>query len=152
MDYRKVRIRFQKTGDLRLISHHDLLRFFERMIRRAQLPMRWTQGFNPHPRLVFALPLSLGIIGSQEVVELELEGEITPEEVSARLTSNTLPGIEILSVHAIDPRTTAHPRRAGYRLEVPPHWRNGLAERIQSLLEQITTGSSGRGRSRGVST
>lgn len=135
MDYRKVRIRFQKTGDLRLISHHDLLRFFERMLRRAQLPMRWTQGFNPHPRLVFALPLSLGIIGSQEVVELELEGEITPEEVSARLAAHTLPGIEILSVHPIDPRTTAHVRRAGYRLEVPANWRNGLTERIQSLLD-----------------
>jgi radical SAM-linked protein len=135
MDYRKVRIRFQKSGDLRLISHHDLLRYFERMIRRAQLPMRWTQGFNPHPRLVFALPLSLGITGAQEVVELELEGEVTPEEVRARLIANSLPGIDILSVHAIDPRTTAHVCRAGYRLEVPAHRRSNLAERIQTLLD-----------------
>jgi radical SAM-linked protein len=135
MDYSKVRIRFRKTGDLRLISHHDLLRFFERLIRRAQLPMRWTQGFNPHPRLVFALPLSLGIVGSQEVVELELEGDISPQEVSDRLASHTLPGIEILSVEAIDPKITAHVRRAGYRLEVPPNWRDGLNERIQSLLD-----------------
>jgi radical SAM-linked protein len=135
MDYHKVRIRFKKTGDLRLISHHDLLRFFERMIRRAQLPMRWTQGFNPHPRLVFALPLSLGILGSQEVVELELEGEVTPEEVHARLSAQTLPGIEITTVEAIDPRATAHVRRAGYRVEIPLHLQTGLSERIQSLLE-----------------
>jgi radical SAM-linked protein len=135
MDYSKVRIRFRKTGDLRLISHHDLLRFFERMIRRAQLPMRWTQGFNPHPRLVFALPLSLGIVGSQEVVELELDGEITPQEISERLTSHTLPGIEILSVESIDPKITAHVRRAGYRLLVPPDRRDGLpsAFRPQTL-------------------
>ncbi len=135
MDYSKVRIRFRKTGDLRLISHHDLLRFFERMIRRAELPMRWTQGFNPHPRLVFALPLSLGIVGSQEVVELELEGAITPQEVQAHLSAHTLPGIEILSVQSIDPKTTAHVRRAGYRLEVPPDRRDGLHERIKALLE-----------------
>ncbi|HEV8059134.1 MAG TPA: TIGR03936 family radical SAM-associated protein [Gemmataceae bacterium] len=135
MDYSKVRIRFRKTGDLRLISHHDLLRFFERMIRRAELPMRWTQGFNPHPRLVFALPLSLGIVGSQEVVELELEGAITPQEVQTRLSSNTLPGIEILSVQSIDPQTTAHVCRAGYRVEVPPERRDGLPERIKALLE-----------------
>jgi radical SAM-linked protein len=81
MEYSKVRIRFRKSGDLRLISHHDLLRFFERAVRRAQLPIRWTQGFNPHPRLVFALPLSLGITGSQEVVELEMQDEIAPQEV-----------------------------------------------------------------------
>ena len=135
MDYSKVRIRFRKTGDLRLISHHDLLRFFERTIRRAELPMRWTQGFNPHPRLVFALPLSLGIIGTQEVVELELEGEITAQEVSDRLSAHTLPGIEILSVQPIDPQTTAHVRRAGYRVEVPPNQRDGLPERINALLE-----------------
>ncbi len=105
------------------------------MIRRAQLPMRWTQGFNPHPRLVFALPLSLGIVGSQEVVELELEGAITPEEIHARLSANTLPGIEILSVQTIDPKTTAHVRRAGYRLFVPTDRRDGLPERIKALLE-----------------
>ena len=135
MDFSKVRIRFRKTGDLRLISHHDLLRFFERTIRRAELPMRWTQGFNPHPRLVFALPLSLGIIGTQEVVELELEGEITAQEVSDRLSAHTLPGIEILSVQPIDPKITAHVRRAGYRVEVPPNQRDGLPERIHALLE-----------------
>jgi radical SAM-linked protein len=111
------------------------LRYFERMIRRAQLPMRWTQGFNPHPRLVFALPLSLGIVGSNEVVELELEGEITPDEVQARLLAHSLPGIDILSVQAIDPKITAHVRRAGYRVPVPPHRRHGITERIQTLLD-----------------
>ena len=51
----KVRIRFRKGGDLRLVSHHDLMRVFERMLRRADLPFHSTSGFNPKPRLVFAL-------------------------------------------------------------------------------------------------
>ena len=59
----KVRIRFRKDGSLRLLSHHDLLRTFERMLRRANLPYHRTQGFHPHPRLVFALSLPLGVIG-----------------------------------------------------------------------------------------
>src|SRR5713226_2035588 len=77
----KVRIRFRKTGDLRFTSHHDLMRCFERMLRRAGLPFHSTEGFNPKPRLIFAMPLPLGVNGTQEVVELELDAELTPEEV-----------------------------------------------------------------------
>ena len=69
----KVRIRFRKCGTLRLVSHHDLMRCFERMLRRAALPYHSTEGFNPKPRLIFALSLGLGIIGCQEVAELELD-------------------------------------------------------------------------------
>ena len=75
----KVRIRFRKDRDLRLLSHHDLLRTFERMLRRAGLPVRRTQGFHPHPRLVFALSLPLGVVGCAEVVEIELD-EVLPVE------------------------------------------------------------------------
>jgi radical SAM-linked protein len=135
MEYSKVRIRFRKTGDLRLISHHDLLRFFERMIRRARLPIRWTQGFNPHPRLVFALPLSLGITGSQEIVELDLEGVVAADEILAVLAAHTLPGIEILSAESIAPTVKAHVRRIGYRLDIPADRQVDLPGRIQALLE-----------------
>src|ERR1700749_5052019 len=71
----KVRLRFRKDGSLRWLSHHDLLRTFERMLRRAELPFHSTQGFNPHPRLVFALSLPLGVVGRAEVAELELDEE-----------------------------------------------------------------------------
>ena len=135
MEFSKVRLRFRKSGDLRLISHHDLLRFFERAVRRAQLPIRWTQGFNPHPRLVFALPLSLGITGSQEVVELEMQDEISPEEVFKRLNAHTLPGIEILSAQTIDLRKTAHVQLVGYRLTVPAERCAELQQNIRNLLE-----------------
>src|SRR5580700_3488370 len=56
----KVRIRFRKGGDLRLVSHHDLMHVFERMFRRATLPFHSTEGFNPKPRMAFALSLALG--------------------------------------------------------------------------------------------
>src|SRR5438067_1919966 len=81
----KVRIRFRKHGNLRLVSHHDLMRCFERMLRRAGLPFRTTAGFHPTPRLVFALSLPLGVVGCAEIAELELTEPVEPEEVHRRL-------------------------------------------------------------------
>src|SRR5882724_11469743 len=97
----KVRIRFRKGGELRLVSHHDLMRCFERMLRRAALPFHSTQGFNPRPRLVFALSLALGIVGADEVVELELGEELPLDEIRARLTAQAPEGLEFISIARI---------------------------------------------------
>src|SRR5438445_13591397 len=104
----KVRIRFRKIGNLRLISHHDLMRCFERMLRRAALPFHSTSGFNPKPRLIFAMPLPLGISGSQEIVELDLVHPELLKEVQAGLARQAPPGLEILALERTDPKTTAH--------------------------------------------
>jgi radical SAM-linked protein len=130
----KVRIRFRKTADLRFISHHDLMRCFERMLRRAELPFHSTSGFNPKPRLVFAMPLPLGIIGCEEVAELELDAEVPPEEVCTRLVRQAPAGLEIIDARRIDGRTTAHVRRVRYCVRVPESHRDGLPARIASLL------------------
>src|SRR5829696_2703053 len=112
----KVRIRFRKSGDLRLVSHLDLLRSLERVLRRAALPFRMTEGFHPTPRLVFAQSLPLGVVGHREVAELELTQEIDPDEVLNRLRAQAPPGIEFLSAGRIPIKTTARPRRAVYRI------------------------------------
>src|SRR5205807_828835 len=88
----KVRIRFRKHGALRLVSHHDLMRCFERMLRRAALPFHSTEGFNPKPRLVFPLPRRLDLRPylealrfQMEVLEMDLrvtpKGTARPEEI-----------------------------------------------------------------------
>jgi radical SAM-linked protein len=115
----KVRIRFRKTGPLRLVSHHDLMRCFERMLRRAALPVHVTQGFHPKPRLVFALSLPLGVVGCEEVVELELDEELPPDEVHARLARQAPPGLEIASARRISSKSVAQPRSICYRVEIP---------------------------------
>jgi radical SAM-linked protein len=135
MAYSKIRIRFEKSGDLRLISHHDLMRCFERMLRRADLPMHWTKGFNPHPRLSIAAPLPLGIVGSEEVVEVELEGELTLDAIQERLIRVAPQGLRILRLVAVAPKATAQVRRVGYRVDVPPPWRVDLPTRIRALRE-----------------
>jgi len=130
----KVRIRFRKGGDLRLVSHHDLMRTFERMMRRAALPFHSTSGFNPKPRLVFALSLGLGILGCREVVELELDEELPTEEVWQRLAQQAPPGLEILEVRRISPRTTALVHRVTYRIALPSERETDLAAKAAALL------------------
>lgn len=130
----KVRIRFRKIGDLRLVSHHDLMRTFERMLRRAAVPFRSTEGFNPKPRLIFALSLALGIIGSDEVAELELENEVCADELRQRLANQAPPGLEIVEVHRIDAKAAARVDWVRYRVPVPSDRAVGLSQRINSLL------------------
>jgi radical SAM-linked protein len=115
----KFRVRFRKAGDLRLVSHHDLMHIFERTFRRACLPVPATQGFNPRPRMWFALSLALGIAGLNEVMELELSDPLDAEEVRRRLVAHAPPGIEIVNVCAIDVRASARVCRAWYRLPGP---------------------------------
>ena len=134
MAFDKVRIRFRKGGDLRLVSHHDLMRCFERMLRRASLPIRSTSGFHPKPRLVFALSLPLGVVGRDEVAELELTEPIDPTEIHTRLADQAPPGLEIISVRRIDPKAGAQVRRASYRVALPANRAEKLSERITALL------------------
>src|SRR5262245_57017058 len=126
----KVRLRFRKDGPLRWLSHHDLLRTFERLLRRSGLPFRSTQGFNPHPRLVFALSLPLGVVGRAEVAELELDESVPPDEVRDRLAGQCPPGLAILDASRIPPRMTGHVKAFTYALQVP-------SDRIVATTDQI---------------
>jgi radical SAM-linked protein len=130
----KVRIRFRKGGPLRFLSHHDLLRTFERMLRRAALPFHHTQGFNPHPRLIFALSLPLGVVGQAEVVELELTEVLDLQEIRQRLSAQTPHGLDILSLVRIDPKAGAQVRTLCYGLAIPAGRVGPLQDRIAEVL------------------
>lgn len=95
---RCVRVWFNKTGMSRYVSHLDLMRAMTRAVRRAKVPLWYTEGFNPHPYMTFALPLSLGMESLCESMDIRIEGESTNEEIFAMLKDNMPPGIEIISV------------------------------------------------------
>jgi radical SAM-linked protein len=130
----KVRIRFKKAGDLRLVSHHDLMHCFERMFRRAALPFHSSEGFNPKPRMAFALSLALGIVGAEEVLELELDEHLPAQEIHERLARQTPPGLEILSVKRIPRKTKAQVRRVCYSIPVSSERAAELPARCAALL------------------
>ena len=110
------------------------MRTLERTLRRANLPFRTTQGFHPHPRMVFALALPLGVIGCEEVLELELDQHLPPEEIHQRLSQQCPPGLTLLSVRSIPFRTTAQVQRLTYRLPVPADRGTDLLSRIEAFL------------------
>lgn len=134
MAFDKVRIRFRKDGDLRLVSHHDLMRAFERMLRRSQLPFRSTEGFHPQPRMVFALSLPLGISGLHEVLEVEWNDPVEPDDALARLCRQTPNGLSFLSAKRIDIKQAAKPRRAFYRLAIPAAEIELVSERCDAVM------------------
>jgi radical SAM-linked protein len=135
----KYRLRFRKGGDLRLVSHHDLMHVFERMLRRAALPIAHTQGFHPQPRMVFALSLALGITGCNEVIELEMTEDLPAEELHRRLVAQAPAGLEILGIKALTGKSSSLVRRAFYRLPLDlaaADVLQSLPSRCQSLLSQ----------------
>jgi radical SAM-linked protein len=132
----KVRLRFAKRGDLRLVSHHDLLRCLERMLRRAQVPIAQTQGFNPRPKITFALALGLGIESLCEVVDLELAEPLEPAELLARLQAVAPPGFLWTEARALPPNARPpRPRAVEYSFPVGPIRRAAAALALQSVLE-----------------
>ena len=130
-----VRLRFAKRGDLRLVSHHDLLRCLERMLRRAHLPIAFTQGFNPRPRVTFALALGLGIEAWSEVVDLELWEPRAPAEVLHGLRDVSPAGFDWIHAFPIDAESPS-PRIcwAEYQLPVPPERRSHARAALLELL------------------
>ena len=95
---RAVRVWFNKTGAVRYISHLDLMRMMTRAIRRSGIDLWYTEGFNPHPYMTFALPLSLGMQSECESMDLRIEGEATNDEILCALRSVMPEGIDITAV------------------------------------------------------
>jgi len=92
-----VRIVFEKRGRAKFISHLDLTRTMTRVVRRASIPLWYTEGFNRHPYLTFAAPLSLGYEGLRETMDLRLEEELPYEELVDRLNSAMPEGLRVVS-------------------------------------------------------
>lgn len=80
-----VRIRFTRGEEVKFISHLDLMKVFERAIRRSGLPIAYSQGFNPHPQMVFGLPLAVGMTSEGEYADFELTQETDPEHFMVKL-------------------------------------------------------------------
>ena len=96
---REVRLRFSKTGRLKYISHLDINRAMSRALKRAGIPLWYTEDFNPHPYMSFSLPLSLGVESLCESVDLRITGEITNKEIKDRLNSVLPEDLKIVDVY-----------------------------------------------------
>jgi radical SAM-linked protein len=131
----RVRLRFAKQGDLRFLGHRDLMRAFERLCRRARLPLGFSEGFHPRPRMSFPLPLALGMAGTDEIVEIELSEAVAVDDLRERLADRAPPGLEIRSAERLgEGRPKARVRHVRYEAPLPEGVLPGLPERIERLL------------------
>src|SRR5271169_6796595 len=97
----RVRVRFTKLDDLRWISHRDLMRVWERLFRRAGLPLSMTEGFHPKPRIHFPSALAVGIAGSDELLEVDFAEPIVAETVREAIVAHAPPGMTIGAIDVL---------------------------------------------------
>lgn len=94
-------VKFTKNGFLKYTSHLDMLRLFKRIIKRADIRLKYSQGFNPHPKMGFAQPLSLGYESMCELLEIETSTDYMCEDIRERLSSRLPEGISVKAVRLL---------------------------------------------------
>ncbi len=147
----RYRVRFGKAGPLRYTSHLDLARTWERLLRRAGLPLVYSQGFNPRPKMQLAAALPLGYASTAEVLDIWLEGGAPePEVMLPRLREVAPEGLSVEDVEVVDlrgPALQTLTRGATYEIVVEDAIdRAALAERVEALLARSEIWRERRGK------
>jgi radical SAM-linked protein len=137
MNIFSYRIRFTKTGRMRFLSHHDLMRLFERALRRTGLPLRMTEGYNPHPILSFPTALGLGIESLDEVLEFELSSWAAPRQIEKLMALQLPEGVSVTSCEAFDRRDRSLVDFVEYEASLPGRGA-GLAESAARFMALST--------------
>ena len=113
---------FSKTGTICYTSHLDLMRMFKRAFKRGGIKLAYSQGFNPHPKLGFAQPLSLGYEGMKELMEFETVEEHDPSHLREKMSTLMPPGLDIINCsRVVDEKKTLAARTyaAEYIIMIP---------------------------------
>ncbi len=148
----RIRVTFATDDTVKYVGHLDMHRTWERAIRRARLPLAYTQGFNPQARLQFAAALPVGFTGEAEVADVFLNEALEPADFLARLTAALPPGIRPLSAEPA-PRELASLQSqvcgASYRVEVetaePDCWFPGAVGGVPGAGRGVARAAQGQG-------
>ena len=98
----RLRVTFAKRGPLRWVGHLDMMRTWERTIRRAGLPLSYSKGFSPHAKIALAAPLPVGLEGSREMLDLWLDEDLTLDLVVQQLKAVMPPGLTVSEINEVD--------------------------------------------------
>ena len=146
----RIRITFSKQGPLRYTGHLDLHKLWERAARRAELPLAYSQGFHPQPKMNLASALPLGFSSRCEVLDMRLEHDIALEGLSVQL-NNTLPaGLQVLNVEQVEERAPALQTQvvsAEYEVRmIDSGFQEDTKRRIESVMESESIARTRRGK------
>lgn len=110
----KVRVRFSKNENIKYLGHLDVMRAFQKCLKRADIKMVYSEGFNPHQKISFALPLNLGLTSRSEYMDAEIEDGQSTDEVKERLAAVCGPGFDIMSVNILRDNAKKAMAEVGY--------------------------------------
>jgi radical SAM-linked protein len=146
----RARITFTKQGPLRYTGHLDLHRLWERAMRRAELPITYSQGFHPQPKISLAAALPLGFSSRSEVLDVRLNDDIPVEEIASRLKESLPPDIQVLKVESVDERAPALQTQvlsATYEARLSePIDPSELTRRVEEMMKAETLPRERRGK------
>jgi radical SAM-linked protein len=151
MNRYKYRILFSKTEAMRFTGHLDLFRAWERLLRRAQVPLAYSAGYHPHPKIQIGAALPLGVTGENELVDIETAEECDAEALARQIADAVPPGLSLRRVSALPAESPGLEKLvvAGDYLAVPLEgaWPEDLPQRIERLLASATLPRERRGKS-----
>jgi len=117
----RLRIKFCRGEEVKFISHLDLMRLWQRALLRAGIPLAYTEGFSPHPRISLAAPLALGVTSEAELMDIVTSRWVSPHWLTTALSQQLPAGIEILQAQPVPPTLPSLQSQtafAEYRVEV----------------------------------
>ena len=133
----KVRIKFRKYGVMRFIGHLDVMRYFQKAMRRADIPIAFSGGYSPHMIMSFANPLGIGLTSDGEYFDIEITEPISSEKAVAQLNAVMVEGVEVISFREISSDKKASGMTivaaADYKVTFPETFQH--AEEIRTLPE-----------------
>ena len=135
----KIRVKFSKQGEMKFIGHLDIMRYFQKALRRADVDIRYSEGFSPHQIMSFALPLSVGLTSNGEYMDIDVLSTGSSKEMLSRINAASVEGIRALSYRLL-PEKAANGMaavaaadytiqfRPGYEPDDPSGWFQNLSE------------------------
>ena len=135
----RLRVLFRKGERMRFISHLDVLRYWERSLKRVEIPVKYSEGFTPHPKLIFGAPLPLGFIGENELLEVFLKENISSDDFKLRMKSQSILDLEYISSTEVGMSLPPLPtliKRANYRVCFSDITKDELKKALDLFNEQ----------------
>jgi radical SAM-linked protein len=131
----RIRLRYAKRGPLRFTSHRDFARAFERALRRAGVPIAYSQGFTPHPKISYASAAPTGVGSEAEYLEIGLQAEVDPAELRTALDAALSPGLDILdAVVAAEGSLADRIDASRWRVELPQVEPEAAEKAVEAFL------------------
>ena len=141
-EMQRLRLRFSRGDEVKYISHLDLMRLWDRALRRAGIPVAYSEGFAPHPRISLGAPLPIGVTSEAELMDITLRTTVSPHHLIRTVGQQLPQGIDILEVGQIpvvSPSLQSQLRYAEYRIVVDT---NKSQEELQAAIDSLLKAQS----------